>query len=359
MGRNLRRTVATQVLILGALLLVLSSGYLLIRWRASLLPDPNRCSFAEICRWIVLRDLSKETEATQVAITRQLEAYTDELRGGSSDSWFLLESDRRRISQNSLLLKRVWFLDKVRTYPTLPNDQREPFLHRGLAFVEVFLAKMNQGSASSNSEQDSGLQRELNDLIANLPETEKLNGQRLINDAFVCWLHTGDLKVLSMEDRIALAESIAVELDKGASDEGGMPKLSAEASKKFEANVDLIGEAWYCCQAGVCWKLSPPEQKVYVKGLATRIEKWNLPTLLTETGGKTQSNGPVNQAAAISKVSERIEVWISRAPEEDRPKLEKLRDLVRSQIIMKTVFEGAKNFLFGKGSRSSNEEKND
>jgi hypothetical protein len=92
------------------------------------LPDPAVADRDELLRWLVTRDLAKESPETRLTLVRRLEG---EFRRGVD--WEALkrkstEAQRRRLWNNIPLLFGPWLTDKASIYSRLPSAQRPKFI---------------------------------------------------------------------------------------------------------------------------------------------------------------------------------------------------------------------------------------
>jgi hypothetical protein len=98
-------------------------------WQARL-PDPAVADRDQLLRWLVLRDLDKESAQTRQTLARRLEEEF------SADvDWHVISSQldnakRKHVWQNILLLLQTWFVEKADRYCNLANDQRTAYLDR-------------------------------------------------------------------------------------------------------------------------------------------------------------------------------------------------------------------------------------
>ncbi len=92
------------------------------------LPDPAVADRDQLLRWLVVRDLNRESPATREVLVRRLD---EEFRLGidwetTGDG---LDGDqRKRVWENVLLLMDPWLKQKTDRYFALPQPQRPAFL---------------------------------------------------------------------------------------------------------------------------------------------------------------------------------------------------------------------------------------
>jgi hypothetical protein len=103
---------------------------------SSQLPDPEHANRRELIRWMVTRDLAKESVRTREALARRLDTEFVDV------DWDVLE-DRvsaehcRQLWANLPLLLKPWFMDKIETYYKYDESQRE-------AYVDSIVDRMAQ-----------------------------------------------------------------------------------------------------------------------------------------------------------------------------------------------------------------------
>jgi hypothetical protein len=102
------------------------------------LPDPAKANREELLRWLITKDIAKETPATQLALADRLETEF-----GSGVDWTayqgkLEEPQRRQLLQNIPSVLRPWILEKADAYGRLSTDRQAAFLDRLIDTLEVW-----------------------------------------------------------------------------------------------------------------------------------------------------------------------------------------------------------------------------
>jgi len=92
------------------------------------LPDPTVADRDELLRWLVTRDLAKESPKTRLVLIQRLE---QEFRSGVD--WDALnrqttEAQRKQLWSNIPLLLGPWLNEKASVYSQLPDKQRLQFI---------------------------------------------------------------------------------------------------------------------------------------------------------------------------------------------------------------------------------------
>jgi hypothetical protein len=102
------------------------------------LPDPAKANREELLRWLIAKDLAKETPATQLALAKRLEEEF-----GSGVDWAkyqakIDEPQRKQLFQNIPCVLRPWILEKAKAYAQLAKDRKAAFLDRLIDTLEVW-----------------------------------------------------------------------------------------------------------------------------------------------------------------------------------------------------------------------------
>jgi hypothetical protein len=102
------------------------------------LPEPAKANRHELLRWLIVKDLAKETPATQLTLAERLE---EEFGSGVDWAEFqskLNDAQRKQLFQNIPCVLRPWILKKAETYEQVAKDQKKAFLDRLLDTLEVW-----------------------------------------------------------------------------------------------------------------------------------------------------------------------------------------------------------------------------
>jgi len=103
------------------------------------LPDPSAATTEQIFRWLVTRDLSRESPAIQVAIVRRLDVDFEQTSGLAQEIAQLSDPHRAMLWNNISTLLVPWLLEKADAYAQLPAAQR-------IAYLDSFLDRVDQWS---------------------------------------------------------------------------------------------------------------------------------------------------------------------------------------------------------------------
>ncbi len=117
------------------------------------LPDPSLATRRELFRWLVLRDLSKESAEIQEKILSRLDTEFEQAGDMQSTIENLDDSRRQMLWHNVTVLLEPWFFSKVAQYSDLPASQKMDYLDRFLDRVEVW---SKVGSACLKNKDNRG-----------------------------------------------------------------------------------------------------------------------------------------------------------------------------------------------------------
>ncbi len=96
------------------------------------LPDPAVANREQLLRWLVTRDLGKESPETRAVLARRLEEEFGEGTDWRAAAAGLSDEQRQRAWENILLLLEPWFSEKVDGYYALGAGDRSAYLDRFL-----------------------------------------------------------------------------------------------------------------------------------------------------------------------------------------------------------------------------------
>ena len=94
---------------------------------SSLLPDPEHADRNELIRWMVTRDLGKESAHTREVLARRLDSEFVGVDWERLDGQMSVEH-RRVLWKNLPLLLEPWFMDKLAAYSKCDEAQRQSFV---------------------------------------------------------------------------------------------------------------------------------------------------------------------------------------------------------------------------------------
>lgn len=123
----LRRHRGTLTVLVSAAMIVAGAVAVATLYRP--LPLPEQANRDQLLRWLVLRDLSRESEETRAVLVRRLdqEFATGEIDFAATGEKLSLEH-RQRLWRNVELLMEPWFFDKLEGYLATENEQRVAYL---------------------------------------------------------------------------------------------------------------------------------------------------------------------------------------------------------------------------------------
>ena len=311
-------------------------------------PDPTTASREAILRWLVLSDITHQPVATQLALVDRLEG---ELQKGldvpPADT--LGEKRLEVFSRNVTALKRLWFIERVKQYHSLPGQERKHFMDERVATVLAWSSMEDalQSSGKSNTDVSntdvsstniggavSTFFDEIETWIAEESDVT-LQGEMsaAVYDGLVRWLATHTLAEHPMSVRTELALRIAEQLDAGLQ-LTGLPddqesSSANEESEMLRDNCELLMEAWVRVQAQRYYGLARDSQEAFIAQQIDNVTKWGVIELLAGGDGK-----PAHGAMRMLTLSQQ---WIERAPEEQRPQLQNLLRAVQAHMMMRML----------------------
>jgi len=111
------------------------AGFLMVY---SPLPDPSVATREQLFRWLVLRDLSKESSETRQKFLRRLDTEFETAGDLAPTIENMEDSYRQMLWHNMCVLLKPWLLSKVGQYSQLPASQRMDYIDRFLDRAEVW-----------------------------------------------------------------------------------------------------------------------------------------------------------------------------------------------------------------------------
>jgi hypothetical protein len=136
------------------------------------LPDPATATRHDLLRWLVLRDLDKESPEIRQKIVSRLDTEFETVGDLGSSIAKLEESRRKMLWHNFTVLLQPWLAGKVEEYSRLPSAQRigylDHFLDRADEWNKIATACQsgNSGQAGHSSQKEkSSLTRLVMDQI--------------------------------------------------------------------------------------------------------------------------------------------------------------------------------------------------
>jgi hypothetical protein len=144
-------------LLLAAAMLVVGIGVGLTVLRSGL-PDPAVASRDELLRWLVTRDLAKESPKTRLVLVQRLEhefcsgVDWDALKGKTS------KEQRKQLWSNIPLLLGPWLSDKASVYSQLSEAKRLQFIDGVIDSLMTWRGadRLQDGNAGSTSQNAGG-----------------------------------------------------------------------------------------------------------------------------------------------------------------------------------------------------------
>ena len=124
------------------------AGFLMVY---SPLPDPSVANRQELLRWLVLRDLSKESTEIRQAILGRVDAEFERVDDLCVTIENLDDSRRQMLWHNVTILLEPWLLSKVERYSQLPDSRKIEYIDRFLDRAELW---ENVGSSCLRNRED-------------------------------------------------------------------------------------------------------------------------------------------------------------------------------------------------------------
>lgn len=321
----------TPLVLAGTLGLLLAAAWALY------LPPPERASRPQLLRWLVQRDLQRQSDQVRTTLVDRCQ---DELEAGlelPATTRPLPPALRHRLAHNCQILQRHWFLLRARQYAVLPATERLEFLDRQVRALIVWTAAQQQfaayaapvagatltaGSTSAAGDAPAGSSSQVLDQLsewvreADPQSRDELN--RAISDGFICWLSQDDLNQYPRAFRQDLAERIARSLDTGASGQGLLSALDAPRRERLRNNCGLLMEAWLHNRLAEYELLAARDCQSYVDRQLDRLATWDLAQVI----GPAEAGQPVPPAAKWLELARWVEQWLARADPLQRPALQ-------------------------------------
>jgi hypothetical protein len=149
-AKNHRRIVTLWLMLL---LVLLATGGVAAAFLFSGLPDPAVANRDQLLRWLVARDLSKESPETRLVLVRRLDEEFATGIDWESLAGQMSEGHREQLWKNIPLLFRSWLSEKAATYARLSQTQRSKFMDKVLKTLAAWQGadrlQAKQGSPSS------------------------------------------------------------------------------------------------------------------------------------------------------------------------------------------------------------------
>jgi hypothetical protein len=136
------------------------------------LPEPAKANQQELLCWLVVKDLDKETSATQLALAQRLES---EFAAGVDWTKYrskIDEPERKQLLKNIPCVLRSGFLEKATVYERIATDRRTAFLDKLIDTLEVWRGAEELLPQQKAAEKESSAMPRLASIL--MGEMEKL-----------------------------------------------------------------------------------------------------------------------------------------------------------------------------------------
>lgn len=167
--RNSRGTLTVLLLVVGVAV-SMSAAFLLLPER---LPDPEHCDREALLRWIVTRDLYRESPQTRRTLAQRLDAEFSTGIDWEATADQLDPSQRAQVWGNVFLLLEPWFMDQMEGYFRLASANRPTHLDRVLDKVDAWRGVESFRPADGEDGPQPGEEAELFVILAGQIESWK------------------------------------------------------------------------------------------------------------------------------------------------------------------------------------------
>jgi hypothetical protein len=306
------------------------------------LPDPSTASRAGLVRWLVQRDLSRESEGRRIALVDRL---THEVR--LADEWSgpveLTPPQRARLTDNLAVLKKTWFLSRVEQLFQLPAASRDAFLDEQIAVVyawgSVHALLLPTGDPQTlPGDVDAGvdLMHQIDVWLAEASGPPRDKMVNALNLAVARWLATHDLAEQSPGFRSELAQRVALQLDYEPQLTTILDELPPAERTRLTDNGRLLMETWFRdCAAKYAKLPSRDERGSFVDGQIERIEKWGVLDFFAGSDAQDNSSGVLGL-----QLIQMVQQWINQAPTDQQPMLRDLFNAVQQRYVIRLIEAG-------------------
>jgi len=300
------------------------------------LPHPSEANRAQLFRWLVLRDVSRQPEDIQFALVDRLE---EELAIGISaaDSVSsLTDTQRQRVQKNVDFLKHVWFKNRVVQYHALEPTDRMSFLKKQLETIANWstVELSPPTGKGSTSDTTQSFFNEIEAWIIKADGQEKRQMNDAVRDGLICWLATQSLEEQTTETRLDLALRITEYLDTDGDILSSQTLLSMDEQKMLATNGELLLESWLLRQADIYYELDETKREEFVNRQIDRFTNWGVLEMLVDQDGQAATTETNAQAGMLHFVS-LVQTWIERAEPQQRDRLKKLFNHVQQQMLLR------------------------
>lgn len=312
--------------ILIVLLIILLSGAVAaatVYVKVIRLPNPETADARGLMRWLVQRDLSKQPDDVQRTIVDRL-LETLPSTGEWTDDVELSDRQKSLLTENSELLKQVWFVSRVEQFFQLQPEEHDAFLDEQIDTVARLstmgtdlAAIVNQQETPSTADEGIALIQEMDGWIAAASAGEQGRMMEALSSGVARWLMTTDLAQESFALRCELSHRIALQLDEDKAAADVLDDRLPQEKARLRANAHLLMEAWFHrCAEEFDGLDNMQEKDAYVDRQIDRIEKWDIMQLMADSDQQAGDSTAMSQ-----QMMEMVKTWIDRAPRDRQPVL--------------------------------------
>jgi hypothetical protein len=304
-------------------------------WRITF-PDPQTASVAGLRRWLVLRDLSQQSDETVLALVDRLQVLllSEDSTGSIAEA---TDAQLKRLGANIDILSHAWFLARARYYQTLDRTQGLNYLSEQIDAVLAWGELDDQIQTQlriANKEPPAASTLRLLDQIDSWVQKEPDNQRKQLEnaraDAVLVWLATSDLEEYEMSVRRAVVERITVELELGSGDAADRLPLTDAHRAQLLDSAWLLMEAWFQNRADEFVELPFEERAKFMEDQLDKVASWQLEKILATEPGSGLPNGEL--LTVVTQLLALIPEWIERAPADQQQRLQHLADELRHSL---------------------------
>jgi hypothetical protein len=349
------------VLVGASLLALVAASSAIAVWAATRLPPPEHARGRDLVRWLVMRDLREESEATRRALVLQLELYLQDAAELSATTEMDAEQ-RWNLQSNVAVLLADWLRISTERFQQLEFADRAAYLDQQLRLVERVCELGRLWSHSAEDTADSEATVELvatvERAVAQAPRSDRQQFELYVRAMKVRWLATVDLSQFGNRAMETLANHIEGELRGGFlwddTEENLDSARSEQLSRKGQLwrNADLLAEVWFHRQVATYARVPPYARSKYMTQFIADVTSWPIVKQRLEPAaaenlatanpfGLLMNNRLLHAMKQMSALEESIEVWIRRAPQSSQPDMRKFvadaRTAIRNHYLKQLV----------------------
>ena len=290
------------------------------------LPHPRDANQRQLLRWLVLRDVTKQSTDLQLILVDRLE---EELQVGidTSKTTKLSDTYLRRLVANIAHLKQLWFVTRCRQYELTDVAERGTFLEARLQTIWNWTRLQVAPSEEATSQNAMTFFDDIELWVEQADPMDRQRMERAVRDGFVFWLAKYDLDETPMTTKQDLARRIVRELNRGMGK--GLTPFTLTAPDRVRLRKNFLGmlEAWFRSLSSEYATLPQSKEKrnAFIDKVLDQVFRWNL----TRIWSQLDSSSKMGVQSALGE----LQKWVARADKNEQQKLRSFgRDLQRRAI---------------------------